>query len=65
MTERDAILFLEKELSKTRQREDYYRSIAYFMAGYFHRAALADGIVLKEPRDLVDWAADMANLTAP
>lgn len=48
---------LRRELETAHKTERYYRSIAYYLAGYFRAAADQQGIDLGEDFDLVDWAA--------
>lgn len=56
---------LERELETSQKVELYYRSIAYYLAGYFHQAALEQGIHLCEAQDLVDWAAKQNGAQLP
>ena len=60
-----AIQRLERELEMAHKTELYYRSIAYYLAGYFHQAALEQGIHLCEAQDLVDWAAKQNGAQLP
>lgn len=60
-----AIQRLERELEIAHKTELYYRSVAYYLAGYFHQAALEQGIHLCEAQDLVDWAAKQNGAQLP
>lgn len=60
-----AIQRLERELEIAHKTELYYRSIAYYLAGYFHQVALEQGIHLCEAQDLVDWAAKQNGAQLP
>ena len=60
-----AIQRLERELEIAHKTERYYRSVAYYLAGYFHQAALQQGIHLCEAQDLVDWAAKQNGAQLP
>ena len=60
-----AIQRLERQLEAAHKTELYYRSIAYYLAGYFHEAALQQGIHLCEAQNLVDWAAKQNGAMLP
>ena len=52
---------LEARVVELQQSEQRYRSIAYWLAGYFHRHAVESGLPVKMPGDLVQWAADQTS----
>ena len=61
MNEQQIIGVLEARVVELQQSEQRYRSIAYWLAGYFHLHAVDSGLPVKMPGDLVQWAADQTS----
>lgn len=61
MNEQQIIRVLEARVVELQQSEQRYRSIAYWLAGYFHFHAVNSGLPVKMPGDLVQWAADQTS----
>ena len=61
MNEPQIIRVLEARVVELQQSERRYRSIAYWLAGYFHLHAVDSGLPVKMPGDLVQWAADQTS----
>ena len=56
MNEQQIIGVLEARIEAAHASERMYRSVAHYLAGYFHKHAKESGLPVEVPGDLVKWA---------